>query len=169
MANKQKIIIRCLIGCAGVVFLAFCAFWAVAYYCASKMFSDTVAENNMYDPEFRQGIERWLDLKFPESAQWEKSRLDFWQDRSFQCVFTLPKKDIDLLVPSEKGEWHENKHDMLPHWSENWLKNKNLSHFRVIKHEPDGITNCHWTIVADSPPDANENQRVWVYINGWDM
>ena len=169
MANKQKIIIRSLIGCAGVVFLGFCALAGVMIYVANTLSWDTPIENNMDDPEFRRQIEGWLNLKFPDSAQWEKSALRPWLEWRFHGVFTLPKKDIELMFPSEKGEWRENEHDMLPYQSEDWLKNKNLDHFKVIQHEPDGITNCYWTIVVDNPPDADENQRVWVYIKGWDM
>ena len=169
MANKQKIIIRCLIGCAGVVFLGFCVLFAFAYYCVSKVHRDTVTENNMHDPEFRQEIEEWLDLKFPESVQWEKSELRIWQDRIFNCVFTLPKKDLDLLVPPEKGEWRENDHDMLTQWADDWLKKKKLDHFKIIEYEPKDETKCYVTIVADNPPEADENQRVWVYITCLDM
>ena len=169
MANKRKIVIGSLIGCAGIVFLAFCAWGVIAIYVVSTMPWDTVYKNNMNDPEFRQGIEKWLDLKFPESVQWEKSELRIWQDRIFNCVFTLPKKDLDLLVPSEKGEWHENARDQLPQWSKDWLKKKKLDHFKVLKYEPKDQTKCYVAIVADNPPDADENQRVWVYINCLDM
>ena len=169
MANKRKIIIRCLIGCAGVVFLAFCVWGAVAIYVVSTMPWNTVVKNNMDDPEFRQGIEKWLDLKFPESAQWEKSELCIWQDWMFRCSFTLPKKDLELLVSPEKGEWHENDHDMLPSWSDDWLKKKKFDHFKVLKYEPKDQTKCYVTIVADNPPGEDENQRIWVYINCLDM
>ena len=170
MANKRKIVIGSFIGCAGIVFLGLCVcIYIAGTYIVSATSWDTVYKNNMDDPKFRQGIEKWLDLKFPESVQWEKSELRIWQDWIFNCVFTLPMKDLDLLVPPEKGEWHENAHDMLPYYSKDWLKNKNLDHFKVIKHEPDGITNCYWTIAVDNPPDADENQRVWVYIKAWDM
>ena len=165
MANKQKIIIRSLIGCAGIVFLGFC----VCVYIAGTTPWDTVVKNNMDDPEFRQGIEKWLDLEFPESVQWEKSELRIWQDSIFNCVFTLPKKDLDLLVPPEKGEWHENDHDLLTQWSDDWLKKKKLDHFKVLEYEPKDKTKCYVTIVADNPPGADENQRVWVYINCLDM
>jgi len=167
MANKQKIIIRSLIGCAGVVFLGFCALAGVMIYVANTMTWGTLLENNMHDPDFRQDIEKWLDLKFPESAQWEKSRYDVWQDASFICVFTLPKKDIDLLVPPEKGEWHENEPYFLQS-PEKWLKGKNIDRFKAMRYESRTVSKCHVKVAYEDPVEADENQRVWVYIYAWD-
>ena len=148
----------------GVVFLGFCAFFAFAIYLAMTPWG-TLLENNMHDPEFREGIEKRLDLKFPESAQWEKSRYNVWQEAHFECVFTLPKKDIDLLVPPKKGEWHENEQSFL-HLSKTWLKGKNLDRFQTIRYNSDA--EWHVSVAYENPIEADENQRVWVYISASD-
>jgi hypothetical protein len=137
-------------------------------YVANTLSWDTPIKNNMDDPEFRRQIEGWLNLKFPESVQWEKSELRPWLEWDFQCVFTLPKKDIDLLIPPEKGEWHENDHDMLPHWSEEWLKGKNIDRFKTMRYESRTVSKCHVKVAYEDPIEADENQRIWVYIYAWD-
>jgi hypothetical protein len=123
---------------------------------------DTVVKNNMHDPKFRKAIEEWLDLEFPASAQWEESEYRAWQEIRFHCVFTLPKKDVDLMFSQESITWYENDHDHLPQWSDTWLKKKKLEHFKVMKYELP--INRFVTVVIDNPHGINDDQRVWVYI-----
>jgi hypothetical protein len=128
---------------------------------------DTVYENNMHEPEHREKIQQMFGLQFPESAEFEKSEYSTWLEADFHCVFTLPKKDIDLMFPPEKVTWHENDHALLPQWSEKWLEGKNLSHFKILKCYLTSGTST--TVVVDNPLDADENQRVWVYISCFDL
>ena len=161
MTNRRKTIIKIIGCCLGVAFLGFCVFLAIMMYIAATTPWGTLLKDNMDDPEFRQEIEQWLDLKFPESAQWEKSEYFAWTDTFFVCVFTLPKKDIELMFPPEKGEWHENRRDFL-HLPDKWLKGKNLNRFQAMRYEPEEISRV--SVAYENPVEADENQRVWVYI-----
>jgi hypothetical protein len=179
--TKRKILLTSL-GCLGAAFICWCAYVALSIYCARAFMGwDTVIENNMHDPEHREEIKQCFGLQFPESAEFEKSVFSRWLDADFHCVFTLPKKDIDLMFPPEKMvsyenvpfghppekvTWHENVNAMLPQWSKKWLEGKNLSHFKVLKYHPTSGTRI--TVVAENPPDADENQRVWVYVSCFD-
>jgi hypothetical protein len=157
---------RIILGCFGLIALCCCLFLAYVVFLVSTMEWSTVVRNNMHDPEFRKEIEKWLDLEFPASAKWEESEYRVWQDPILHCVFTLPKKDVDLMFSTKNVIWHENDRDKLPQWSDNWLKEKNLDHFKVMKYGHESIR--HVTIVVDNPPNINEDQRVWVYINSWE-
>jgi len=161
--NKEKIIL----GCFGLVVIICCGFFAVCFYFFSTMSWDTVYKDNMHDPEFRGKIEKWIDFEFPDSVEWEKSEYRVWQDAIFNCLFTLPKRDIDLMFPPERVVWHENDHDILSQWSKEWLKGKKLDHFKIMKFKQE-TQHRYGTIVVDNPPGTDENQRVWVYLNFWE-
>ena len=158
--NKRKIIL----GCLGIVALCCCAWFAFVVYLVSTMSWDTVVRNNMHDAEFRGKIEKWIGFEFPDSAEWEKSEYRVWQDADFDCVFTLPRKDIDLMFPPEKVTWQENDHAMLPRSWKEWLKEKKLDHFKVMKYKLEPQKR-YVTVVVENPPGTDENQRVWVYLS----
>jgi len=159
--TKRKI----LLGCLGVVILCCCFYFVVAVIIVSTTSWDTVVKNPMHDPEFREGMEKLLDIEFPASAEWGKSEYRVWQDAIFNCVFTLPKRDIDIMFPPNEVTWHENDRDMLPQWSKDWLKGKKLDHFNVMECKPK--ERLFVTVVVDNPPGISGDQRVWVYINFW--
>ena len=182
MSINQRKILLILLGCLGAVVILYGAYMAFDMYFRACLNWDTVFTNNMHEPEFRKEIEGLLEFQFPASAEFEKSEYRAWLDATFHCVFTLPKKDLDLMFPPEKmvsyenvphGQppekvtWHENDHTMLPQWSKEWLKGKNLDHFRVLEYYP--TSGCYVTVVVENPPEADENQRVWVYINFMDI
>jgi len=155
-----------ILGCLGITALSCCLFVAFVFYVVSTMKWGTELKNNMHDPEFRQGIEKWLGVVFPPSAEWERSEYHAWLDADFQCVFTLPQKDVDVMFPPENVTWHENDYDMLNRhpvadWRA-WLKGKKLDHFKVMRYEPE--SGSHPMVVVENPPGINENERVWVYI-----
>ena len=161
MTTQRKTILKKIGCCLGIAFLGFCIFLAIMIYIAATTPWGTLLKDNMDDPEFRQKIEKWLDLKFPESAQWEKSEYSVWTDTFFVCVFTLPKKDIELMFPPEKGEWHEND-QYISYDIKKWLKGKNLDRFQEMHYELDERSGV--SVAYEAPVEADENQRVWVYI-----
>ena len=161
--TKRKI----LLGCLGMIVLSCCLYFVLAIIIVYTTEWDTVVKDNMHDPEFRQGVEKWLDIEFPASVEWEGSEYRVWQDQIFHCVFTLLQKDVDVMFPPENTAWCENDHDMLNHHSVGdwraWLKGKNMDHFKIMEFSPK--PKSHGIVVVDHPPGINENQRVWVYIN----
>ena len=128
---------------------------------------DKAVKNNMHDLEFRQRIEKWLGVEFPPSAEWERSEYRAWLDAIFQCVFTLPQKDVDVMFPPENVTWRENDRDSLSLWqTKDWLKGKKLDHFKVMEYDPE--SGSHAMVIVENPPEISENQRVWIYIICYD-
>ena len=161
--TKQKIIL----GCLGITALSCCLFFAFVFIVVSTMEWDPPIKINMHDPESRQGIEKWLGVDFPPSVEWERTEYRAWLDAIFQCVFTLPQKDVDVMFPPETTTWCENDHDSLSLWqTKDWLKGKKLDHFKVMDYDPE--SGSHATVIVENPPGINENQRVWVYIICYD-
>ena len=160
---KHKI----LWGCLGTMVLCFCLYQVMLIFLLCyAMFTTRQYEDFMHEPELRERIESLVYLKFPDSVKWGNSKYTTrWLDHDFNCDFTLPKKDIDIMFPSDKVTWQENNLDMLPSWSKDWLKEKKLDHFKVAKYRPTGTI----FIVVDNPPNIDEDQHVWVYIGFvWD-
>ena len=160
---KRKIVLGC--SCSIILFCCIILTVEIFFYdtIADAISWDTVVKNCMDDPGFRKKIEELLALDFPASAEWGKSEYRVWQDAMFHCDLTLPKKDVDMMLPPNKVTWYENDHNMLPQWSKKWLKGKKLEHFKVIKYEP--RRKLFVTVAVDNPPEISEDQRVWVSID----
>ena len=158
---------KIIVGCLGTVALCGCLGYALyVVFLLHAIFKIHLYEDAMHEPELRESVERLIYLEFPASVEWGKSKYTRqFLDHDFNCDFTLPKKDIDLMFPPDKVTWQENNLDMLPQWSKDWLKEKNLDHFKVAEYRPTGSI----VIVVDNPPEIDEDQRVWVYIGFvWD-
>ena len=179
MTPEKRTKLYFLLGClVTIILLCGCAFLAFVAYIVVTFDWGTGYKNNMHEQEFREQIEKWIDLQFPPSAEFEKSEYNAWLDADFQCLFTLPRKDIDIMFPPEKTilsyyysnedlppnevTWHENDHDMLPYYSKDWLERKKLDHFKVIQYST--RSRCNVTVVIENPAETDENQRIWVYI-----
>lgn len=129
----------------------------------------TVYRDNMGDEQFRKGIEEWLGLTFPDSVEWEKSEYDGWLDASFQCLLTVPQNEVDGMFPPDESKWQENSRELLPPCFDDWLKGKSLESFKVFQGSIKSSGNAILTVAVDNPPDAEGDQRVWVYINCYDF
>ena len=156
--TKRKIIL----GCLGITALGCCLFVAFVFIVVGTMEWDPPIKINMDDPESRQRIEKWLDLEFPASAEWERSEYRAWLDADYRCIFTLPQKDVDVMFPPETVTWRENDYDGLLR-AKDWLKGKNLDHFKVMEYKPESAS--YVMVVVENPPGIHEDQRVWIYIH----
>lgn len=142
----------------------FGSFAAFIGACLPVIFSAShTTEYNQFNRNVQPLVEYCLqDAKIPQSLEWEKFYIIWWQDTVILGVFTIPESDLNAFLPPDKWKWEkpESKAQLEEYWKT--LSDPPRRFFKT--YQPDFTDFARYTIIQTDPRPGKYMQTLFVPV-----